>query len=187
MAEKKIAVYFDLDEVDILYDQIKPSFGSRPTAVDEGPAKTRVSIPSSSQDLLISWWKEIKGEVTLFSNEAATYFHEVLNKTFSNNLFAKFSKNGASKIPSLFPNLSRIESVELARKMLDKALASRREKDYRAVAQKGNPFRMTTVKLLSILLAIFCQNFGKDIEVILMPICSHNNFVVSIRHFRQIH
>ena len=129
MAEEKIVVYFDLGEVDNLYYEIKPSFGNRPTTVDEGLAKTRVSIPSSSQDLLISWWEEIKGEVTLFSNEAVTYFHKVLNKTSSNNLFAKFSKDGVSKIPSLFPKLSRIESVELARKIFDEALATRREKD----------------------------------------------------------
>ena len=73
MSEEKIVVYFDFDEVDCVYDQLEQSFFGATT--DDGQPLTPVSIPSASHDLLLSWWKEIKLEVKLFSNEAATYFH----------------------------------------------------------------------------------------------------------------
>ena len=105
--------------MDCLYDQLEQSFSGATT--DDGQELMPVSIPSASHNLLLSWWKEIKGEVKLFSNETATYFYEVLNKTPTNKLFANFSKDGIDEIPSLFASLSRIELLELAWKMFDKA------------------------------------------------------------------
>ena len=43
MAEEKIVVYFDFDEVDCLYDQLEQSFFGATT--DDGQALTPVSIP----------------------------------------------------------------------------------------------------------------------------------------------
>ena len=138
--EEKIVVYFDFDEADYLYGQIELLSASATTG--ESQVEKPVSIPSTSHNLLISWWEEIEGETTLFSNEAATYFYEIFNKTCSNKLFTKFSQDGIDKIPNMFPDLNRIEALELAQKMFDKALASRasrREKKCGAISQTGNP------------------------------------------------
>ena len=53
MAEEKIVVYFDFDEVDCLYAQLEQSFSGATT--DDGQALTPFSVPSASHDLLLSW------------------------------------------------------------------------------------------------------------------------------------
>ena len=74
-------------------------------------------------EMIQSWWAEVQNTETSLTVDQMLYFQKVFHSSATGEqLFKLFGKDGIVKIPILFCELSRCESLNAIRKMFDKFL-----------------------------------------------------------------